>query len=251
MGRVAIVTGGGSGLGAATARAFAAQGMRVAVADIGSGRAAAVMHALPGHGHAAIALDVADEASVESGFDEAERQLGPAAVLAHFAGVIGWTKGARASIVDLTAEEWHDTFRVNAFGAFLCVRALLRRRRQTPSAHGRIILVGSSAAQMGSVNGSAAYGASKGAVLSLVKTAAREAAPLGITVNALAPGSIDTPMLRGAMSDEQTEAFGRVVPLGRIGRPEEVAAAAAFLASEAAGYITGACIDVNGGLRMQ
>jgi 3-oxoacyl-[acyl-carrier protein] reductase len=140
---------------------------------------------------------------------------------------------------------------VNARGTFLTIREMLRRRTQRPVPHGRIVNISSSAAQLGGYNGSSAYVASKGAVLSLTKVAAREAAPLGITVNAIAPGAIDTPLLREVMPPERDAAYLERVPAGRIGQPSDVAAAVAYLVSIEAGYVTGCCLDVNGGLRMQ
>jgi len=143
------------------------------------------------------------------------------------------------------------TFAVNAMGSFLTIREMLRWRSRRPVEHGRIVNISSSAAQIGGYNGSAAYVSSKGAILSLTKLAAREAAPLGITVNAIAPGPIDTPLLRAIMPSEKDAAYAERIPMARIGRPDDVVAALAYLVSVEAGYVTGACLDVNGGLRMQ
>ena len=251
MTRVALVTGGASGLGAASAAIFATAGMQVAVCDINLEPARSTAAALPGEGHAAFHMDVSDEASVVATFAGVERELGPVAVFANFAGLIITTRNKRPQLVDTGMDEWRRTFDVNAVGAFLGVREMLRCRMKVPVVDGRIILISSSAAQLGGYNGPSAYIASKGAVMSLVKVAAREAAPLGITVNAIAPGVIDTPMLRAAMPPERDAAYVANVPMGRIGLPADIAAAAAFLASPGAGYITGSCIDVNGGIRMQ
>jgi 3-oxoacyl-[acyl-carrier protein] reductase len=251
MARVALVTGGASGLGAATAASFAAAGMQVAIADLTLSAAQTVAAALPGGGHAAYRMDVADEAAVAETFAAVEAAHGPVAVFANFAGLIVTTRDKRPQITETSVEEWHRTFAVNALGSFLGVRQMLRCRQAVPVADGRIILIASSAAQLGGYNGPSAYIASKGAVLSLVKVAAREAAALGITVNAISPGVIDTPMLRAAMPPERDAAYVVNVPMGRIGRPADIAAAAAFLASPEAGYITGSCVDVNGGIRMQ
>ena len=245
MTRIALVVGGASGLGKATAAAMAEAGAVVAVADLDGEAARSVAAWLPGGRHAGFAVDVGDEDSVRALFDRVEAELGPIAVLQEFAGIMPWpSDGQRPSIVESTVADWDRTLTVNARGAFLCVRAMLARRTALPVAHGRIILVSSSTAQLGGYNGHCAYVASKGAVLSLVKVAAREAASLGITVNAVAPGAIDTPMLRSAMPRELDSAYSERVPLGRVGRPEEVAVAAAFLASEQAAFI-------NGGIRMQ
>ncbi|MGV6871950.1 SDR family NAD(P)-dependent oxidoreductase [Pseudochelatococcus sp. B33] len=252
--RIALITGGASGLGLATATKLAEQGISVAIADLDGDKAGAAAHSLPGGPHMGLAMDVSNEAAVEAGFTAAETELGPIAVFANFAGVLRMGNGTGA-LTELELDEWEKIYAVNARGSFLGVREMARRRTKTPVEHGRIILVSSSNAQMGGYQGTAAYCSSKGAVLSLMKIAARELAPLGITVNAIAPGAIDTPMLRSA-TRERTDAdvaYSGIerIPLRRVGRPEEIAAAAAFLASIDGGYVTGSTIDVNGGIRMQ
>jgi 3-oxoacyl-[acyl-carrier protein] reductase len=126
----------------------------------------------------------------------------------------------------------------------------LRRRARKPVQNARIVNISSMAAQNGGVNSPPAYIASKGAVMALTKAAAGEGAALGLTVNCVAPGAIDTPMLRAVMPADRDAVYSQRVPLGRIGTPAEVAAVVCFLASPAASYITGACFDVNGGMRM-
>jgi 3-oxoacyl-[acyl-carrier protein] reductase len=143
---------------------------------------------------------------------------------------------------------------INVRGTFLCLREMARRRPSRPVDHGRIITVGSVAAQVSGYQSTAAYIASKGAIMSLTKAAAREFAPLRITVNAIAPGPIDTPLLREATklaAGGSNEVPTSLVPSGRFGLPEEIATAASYLASEGAAFVTGSAIDVNGGLRMQ
>jgi 3-oxoacyl-[acyl-carrier protein] reductase len=250
--RIAFITGGAGGIGRVTADLFARAGMRVAIVDLNADSAKAAADALPGQGHRGYALDVSHEEQVSAIFDAVESEIGPVAVLANFAGIFPWPKtGARPAIIDTSIEEWERTFQINARGTFLTIRELLRRRSKTPVKDGRIINISSSAAQLGGYNGSSAYVSSKGAILSLTKVAAREAASLGITVNTISPGAIDTPLLRGIMPVERDAAYVEKVPMGRIGQPNDVAAAALYLASEDAGYVTGSCIDVNGGMRMQ
>jgi len=255
MTRIAIVTGGASGLGLATARRLAADGLTVAIADLRPDAARDAAAAL-GAEHIGLTVDVADESSVVALFDTVEQKLGPVAVLAHFAGMLSTApKPGRLPLVEITAQEWDRVMAVNGRGAFLCVREMLRRRSSgTRVEHGRIVTVSSLAGQVGGMQSGAAYSASKGAVLSLTKVAAREAAPLGITVNAIAPGPIDTPMLQQTVAEgngDQKYLGLAQVPLGRIGVPDEIAAAVGFLVSPGGAFVTGATIDVNGGMSMR
>lgn len=253
--RIALVTGGASGLGLATAKQFAEDGMAVVVTDLSEAAAKEVARALPGPGHVGLRMDVADENTVFAAFESVECELGPVAVLANFAGVMGeGANGQRVKLMDTSVAEWERVFAINALGSFLCIREMVRRREAKPIEHCRIIMVASAAAQVGSARAPVSYCASKGAVLSLAKSAARELAPLGITVNTIAPGGIDTPMLRlipGAPKEGEEWPEFSGTPLGRVGEPEEIAAAASYLASKAAAYVTGSTLDVNGGLRMQ
>ena len=249
--RVALFSGGVSGLGLATAQRFAANGLAVIVADLDGTRALETAATLPGAGHWGIGMDVADEQSVTAGLKAAEGRSGPVAVLACFAGISS-NHSARKSValVDTEMDEWEAVPRVNARGTFLCVREMMRRRMRQAVEHGRIIVVSSVAGQFGGVQSGSAFSASKGAIFALMKVAAREAAPMGMTVNALAPGSIDTPMLTQILGDE-TAPITAAIPLQRIGTPDDVAAAASYLASPEAAYVTGATIDVNGGMQMR
>jgi 3-oxoacyl-[acyl-carrier protein] reductase len=245
--RVALITGGARGLGLAAAQALARDGLTVAVADLDLQVAAVSAAGLPGDRHGAFAVDVQSENSVGALFDAVEDTMGPVCVLATFAGILISDGETRVGIADSKMEDWDRTFAVNARGTFLCLREMLRRRREVPVEHGRIITVSSLAAQVGGVRGSAPYSASKGAVLTLTKTAASEGGPYGLTANAIAPGMIDTAMLRQVLPTDSEAASVASFPLRRIGQPGEIGATVAFLASEDAGFITGATIDVNGG----
>jgi NAD(P)-dependent dehydrogenase (short-subunit alcohol dehydrogenase family) len=236
MSRVALVTGAASGIGAACARALTADGLLVAATD---------RHAAP------FLMDVTDERAVERAFDDVEAKLGKISVLVTSAGTMIAPTAGRPSLTEITAEAWDETFRVNARGTFFTLRALMRRRMSDPLPHGRIVTISSAAGQTGGLRGGADYAASKAAVLALTKLAAREAAPTGMTVNSIAPGPIETPLFRSVNPAGNDGPMLASVPLGRLGTPDEIAAAVRFLVSEAAGYITGSVIDVNGGSRMQ
>jgi 3-oxoacyl-[acyl-carrier protein] reductase len=245
--RVAIVTGGGSGIGEATARALARAGHSVAVADINLAAAQRVAQSLPGSGHIAVHTDVTEERSVEALFDETEKKLGPVAMLACVAGAVFMTPGHKPSIVNMTTENWIKTEALNARGPFLCIRAMLQRRTKAPVADGRIVTVASMSGVVPESPTGPAYSAAKAANIHLVRVAALEAAPLGVTVNTVAPGLTDTPAVRGDLTAEQIEAARRMIPIGRLGKPEEIAEVIAFLASPRASYITGAVIQAHGG----
>ncbi|MDR3453070.1 MAG: SDR family NAD(P)-dependent oxidoreductase [Rhodoferax sp.] len=253
--RIALITGGASGLGLASAQRLAADGLVVAIADLNPDKAASAAASLPGQGHIGLAIDVTDEASVRAAFDAAQQRLGPVTVLACFAGILSsQSVPGRLPTVDITIAEWDRVMQVNARGTFLCVREMLRRCAGRTVEQGRIITVASLAGQMGGMQSGAAYSASKGAVLALSKVAAREAASLGITVNTIAPGPIDTPMLQQTVAPghgDQKYLGTSQVPLGRIGLPEEIAAAVSYLVSPGAGFVTGATLDVNGGMLMR
>jgi 3-oxoacyl-[acyl-carrier protein] reductase len=253
--RIALITGAAGGLGLASARKLAEDGLTIAVADLRADAAERAAATLPGTGHIGLACNVAEEGSVRATFDTVEKKLGRISVLACFAGILSAHPApGRLPTVDITLEEWDAVMRVNASGTFLCVREMLRRCAGRAIEHGRIVTVASLAGQMGGMQSGSAYSASKGAVLALSKVAAREAASLGITVNTVAPGPIDTAMLHQTVpagSGDQKYLGTAAVPLGRIGLPEEIAAAVSYLVSPGAGFVTGATIDVNGGVLMR
>lgn len=249
--RLVVVTGGGRGIGEAVCRQLASAGLRVVVADIDGDNARRVAASL-GPGHLGKTLDVADEESVVALFDEVEASQGPVAALVCVAGVLILPNGERPLIKDMTLDNWERSFAVNTRGAFLCSREYLRRREANPVPQGRVVFFGSVAAQLGGYRSSAAYIGAKAAVLGYAKAFAREAAHLGITANAIAPGLIDTDMLRSTVSSSGAlAAASQNIPLGRIGTVDDVASAVSYLISPAAAYITGNVIDVNGGYRMQ
>ncbi|KQX23468.1 MULTISPECIES: SDR family NAD(P)-dependent oxidoreductase [unclassified Sphingomonas] len=248
---IALIVGGGSGIGAASAQALAADGCQVAVADLRAAAACEVADSLPGGHGRGYAADASDEGSLVALFDAVERDMGDIRVVVVAAGTPGYIDGVRPTIRTMPVDAWDAVMALNARGPMICIREMLRRREARPVADARIVLIGSMAAQALAINSPASYVASKGAMMALARVAAGEAAPLGVSVNVVAPGAVDTPMLRGVMPKERDEAYFGATIAGRAGSAEEIAAAVAFLASTKSSYINGACIDVNGGLLMR
>jgi 3-oxoacyl-[acyl-carrier protein] reductase len=251
MARIALIVGGASGIGAASARVLAEAGYALAVADLDESGAHCLAKQLPGQPHRGYRVDVSVEADLTALFDAVEREQGPIAVLVVSAGTPGYVDGKKPSLQAMPVEAWDRVMALNVRGPMICIREMFRRRASGPVEDARIVLIGSMAAQQLAINSPPSYVASKGALHALLRSAAGEGAPLGITVNAVAPGAIDTPMLRGVMPKERDEAyFGKTVA-GRAGTSDEIAAAVAFLASPAASYVNGTVLDVNGGLSMR
>ncbi|WP_109530448.1 MULTISPECIES: SDR family NAD(P)-dependent oxidoreductase [Nocardia] len=241
--RTAIVTGGASGIGAAIASRLAADGNMVAVFDL-DGEAAATMAAeleRAGGKSVGLAVDVTDRAAIDAGIDEVRSRLGRPTILVTSAGL-----SLESNFLDVTAEMWNKSLAVNLTGTFDCCQAVLPDMIE--ERWGRIVTISSSSVHSGSA-WLASYVAAKSGVVGLTKSLALEFARHGITVNTVPPGFIDTPMLQQAVErgffdvESQTER----TPVGRIGRPEDIASACAYLVSEEAGYITGQIIGVNGG----
>lgn len=238
-GRVALITGAARGIGLACARALAAEGAHVVLADLdgeGAERAAAELGGL------GLAVDVTDPASVEALVSRATSDRGRLDVLVTCAGIFHATP-----LPEIGLAEWERIVRVNLTGTFLCAQAALRA--MIPRGSGRIVTIASLASQTGGLAAGAAYAASKGGVVSLTKSLARHAGPHGITVNTVNPGVIDTPMI-AAWGPGVREGTVAATPLGRVGTPEEVASTVVWLASDAAAFVHGAHVDVNGGLYM-
>ena len=239
--KTALVTGGGQGIGEAICRAFAAQGARVAVADIDPAAADATVGDLPGDEGLTVEMDVASTDSVRKGVERAISCFGHLDILVNNAGFVTYT-----TIDDCSEEVWDRIFAVNLKGTFFCAQAAAGHMKDRGS--GTIINMSSLAAKNGGLAAGPPYAAAKAGVLTLTITLARALAPHGIRVNGIAPGIIDTQMTRG-LSPDHAE-LARQIPLGEKGTPEDVAHCALFLASEEARHITGEIIDVNGGLFM-
>jgi NAD(P)-dependent dehydrogenase (short-subunit alcohol dehydrogenase family) len=240
-GRTALVTGAASGIGRATAELLCAAGAKVMLADINAQGALAAAEALRALGGkvGACHVDVADQGSVAAMALETFETFGGLHVLVHSAGV-----GVERPLLDTTLEEWNRIIQINLTGTFLCAQAVARI--MVAAGYGRIVLLASAAGLRGGT-GRSAYGASKGGVITLTKTMAVELAESGVTVNALAPGPIDTELVAAMHDDETRRAYKAVTPANRYGTTQEVAAAAAFLASDAASYVSGHVMSVDGG----
>ena len=241
--RVALVTGASQGIGRATALALAAAGAKVVCAARNAEKLAAVVTEIGSAGGEAraVTMDVADSAQIKAGFKEVTERFGRLDILVNNAAV---TRDMLA--LRMKAEDWEEVLKTNLTGAYVCIQnalgIMLRQR------YGRIINVSSVVAQTGNA-GQANYVAAKAGLIGLTKAIAVEIASRNITVNAVAPGFISTPMTE-VLSQQVKEAMLARIPLNRMGTDAEVAAAIVFLASEEAGYITGHVLDINGGMYM-
>jgi len=244
-GRAAIVTGAGRGLGEAIAIELAGRGARVLLADIDGEAAALAAAAIRDSGAAAesAVLDVADWAAVHQLVSDFTARAERLDILVNNA-----ARSVARSFWEIDPAEWDDVMAVNLRGVVAGCRAAGAIMREAK--WGRIVNLASLAGQQGGINGGAHYAASKAGIIVLTKIVAAELAGSGVTVNAVAPAAIEGPIM-DAMPVERQEAIAASIPVGRAGRPEEVAATVAFLASERAAFITGTTIDVNGGLFMR
>ncbi len=236
--KVALITGAGSGIGRATAERFAAAGAAVLLADLRGADAAAEAIASAGGRADDLALDVRDPAACAGAVHAALDRFGRLDILVNSAGI-----SRSAPFLETTLDDWQDLLAVNLTGTFLCAQAAARA--MVAAGRGRIINITSVSGQLGSA-GRAAYGASKGGVITLTRAMATELTPLGVTVNAIAPGPIETPFVAG-MTDADRATWRARLPARRLGQPEEVAAAALFLASDDTAFVSGHILNVDGG----
>ncbi len=248
-GRVAFVTGGGSGIGRAIVDALAAAGCAVAVADVREDGAHEAADAVTAAGGRAIALvvDVCSGADVRAAVAATTADLGPIAILVNCA---GWDE--LKPFLDTDEVFWERVIDINFKGCMRTTHAVLPGMIE--AGYGRVVNIGSDAGRVGSSLESV-YAGSKGAVIAFTKTIAREVARSGVTANVVCPGPTRTPLLDGIVAGREDSgkvigAMTRAVPMKRLGEPEEVAAAVAFLASERAGFVTGQTLSVSGGLTM-
>jgi 3-oxoacyl-[acyl-carrier protein] reductase len=242
--QVAIITGGAKGIGRAVALAFIREGAMVVLVDIDKAGLAALREEIEKEGGRALAVccDISRSAEVEQMAHAVEKTFGRIDILVNNAGII-----RRGTIETVTEEEWDQVIAINLKGTFNCCRAVIEPMKRQGC--GKIVNVSSIAAKTGDITSAPGYGSSKAGGDALMKTLARQLAPCGIRVNAVAPHAIETEMSAQWPEGKRREIIA-AIPLGRLGRPEDVAEAVLFLASESASFITGEILDVNGGMLM-
>ena len=244
--RVALVTGGASGIARATARLFAREGANVMVADGSVPGGLETVEQIRGEGGQAsfTELDVSQSAQVNRMVEATVNQHGRLDILFNGAGILAY-----GTVLDTAEDAWNRMISINLTGTYLCCRAVIPHMIQ--QGRGAIINVSSTAGGHDAVPRAVAYVASKGGVAMLSRAMAIDHAKQGIRVNAICPGPTDTPMLRKAMTSEELDAFAKTFPMGRLGQPEEIANAALFLASDDASFVTGSLLYVDGGQTAQ
>jgi len=243
-GKVAIVTGAGRGIGRAIALVLAREGADLVVNDVDSRSAEATANEIRAMGRHALSMvaDVSDREEVIEIVEAAVKAFGKIDILVNNAGIFSSTP-----LEDITEESWDKIMKVNLKSVFLCSQAVMKFMKRQRS--GKIVNIASLAGKVGGMVAGADYAASKAGVICLTKSLAKQLAPYGINVNAVAPAWIETDMMKD-WPRETKEAVLRQIPLGRFGKPEEVAETVVFLVSDGAGFITGATIDINGGILM-
>ncbi len=243
QGKVAIVTGGAQGIGRAIAEGLAEDGADIVVADLDPARSEDAVATIQKLGRRALSVkvNVADWNDAKAMSDQVMKEWGRIDILVNNAGIT-----RDGLLLRMKEEDWNLVLQVNLNGTFHCTKAVLLP--MTKQRFGRIVNIASIVGAMGNV-GQANYSASKAAVMGFTKTVAREYASRAVTVNAVAPGFIDTAMTQG-LPPEVKDALQKQIPLGRLGLPSDIAAAVRFLVSDAASYITGQVLHVNGGMLM-
>lgn len=244
-GKVAVVTGGASGIGRAISLQLARDGAAISVWDLDKIGAAETVAMITNAGGRAIACigDAASAAEIAASAARTREELGAITILVNNAGITDF-----CPFQDITEASLERMLHINLMGPFMCTQAIIPD--MLASGWGRIVNISSSSAQTGAPM-MAHYSASKGGVIALTKTLAREFASKGITVNNIPPGFVDTPMLRKSPVDVEAQAASPASPMGRAGAPEDIAGACSYLVSDAAGYVTGLTLGVNGGRVMQ
>lgn len=241
-GKTALVTGAAGVMGLAVVKALLEEGCKVAMVDVNAARNDALAADL-GLGARAFSFDISDAQAVRRGHARIAETLGPVSILVNNAGILSNNKSEATD-----AAEWRRVLAANLDGAFFLAQCVIPAMKQ--ARFGRIINTSSLAAKTGGLTAGTAYSVSKGALSSLTFSLARELAPHGVTVNAVAPAYVKTPMITEQLSEEQRRKLLETIPVGRFCEPEEFAHVVRFLASGLSGFITGEVIDLNGGLLM-
>lgn len=248
--RRAIIIGGAGGIGSDICRRLASEGYRVVVADLNLERAQEVAGSLDGAGHDHAQLDVTSEESVGAAFDAIEAS-GPAAILVVASGGPVVDLGKGVNIATMALDDWKKTLDFNLTGVFCCVRKFAQLRLANPLERSRLVIIGSSVGVSAGSGTDIAYVSSKAAIYGFVRQVAFELAPANVTVNAVAPGPVATPEFIRRTNEHIREGIASVTLLKRLAAPEEIAGGVAYLVSPEASYITGATLDINGGVHMR
>lgn len=248
--RRAIIVGGAGGIGSAICRRLSSEGYRLIVADFNLERAQDVVSSLPGEGHELSHIDITSEDSVSAAFEGVEASS-PASILVIASGgpVVHLARGV--NVATMAMSDWKRTIELNLTGVFFCVTKFARLRLANPLDQSRIVIVGSSAGLTRGPGTDIAYVSAKAAVFGFARQCAYELAPANITVNVVAPGLVETAEFIRNTNEQLRAGFASIIPLERLAGPEEIGGSVAYLVSPEASYITGASIDINGGVHMR
>lgn len=248
--RRAIVVGGAGGIGGAICQRLATEGYRIVVADVNVERAQEVLASLAGDGHEATQIDITSEEAVAATFGAVEAS-DPASILVIASGgpVVHLARGVNVATIDMS--DWKRTIDLNLTGVFCCVNQFARLRLANALEHSRIVIIGSAAGLSGGPGTDIAYVSAKAAVFGFARQAAYELSHANITVNVVAPGPVETPEFIRNTNEQIRAGISSFVPLKRPATPEEVGGGVAYLLSAEASYITGASLDINGGVHMR
>lgn len=246
----AIVVGGAGGIGSAICGKLASDGYRVVVADFNLERAKDVCGALEGDGHEALQIDVTSEESVSAAFDAIEASS-PAGILVIASGGPVVHLGKRVNVATMAMSDWKRTIDLNLTGVFCCAQKFAQLRLANPLEQSRVVIIGSSVGVSAGTGTDIAYVSSKAAIYGFTRQLAFELAPAGITVNAVAPGPVETPEFVRNTNEQIRAGIASMSLLKRLATPEEIGAGVAYLVSPEASYVTGSTLDINGGVHMR
>jgi NAD(P)-dependent dehydrogenase (short-subunit alcohol dehydrogenase family) len=248
--RRAIIIGGAGGIGSDIARKMASQGYRLVVADYNVDRAQEVLKTLEGEGHEAAPFDITDPNSISAAFDAVEASE-PASILVIASGGPVVHLGQQVNIATMALADWEKTLALNLTGVFSAIQKYAQLRNAKPLEQSRIVIIGSAAGLVAGNGTDVAYMVSKTALFGLARQAAFELAPAGVTVNVVAPGPVATPEFMRNTNEQIRAGIASMSLVKRVATPEEVSGGVLYLLSPEASYITGATIDINGGIHMR